>query len=128
MCAKMLLLLFIAILQLLLRNVAAAATATTPATKPAKSPQISEAADCRRRATAIDAQILAVVHDTDDPIIFPLLQALNVSLTFYKDFFKIHDRIDITPLQVNGNIEALGENLRARARSLSIRRRLQAEF
>jgi hypothetical protein len=51
---------------------------------------------------------LALIQDTNDQIITPIVQALNISLVFYKDVNKIKDKLDMTLLQLDGNTTSIG--------------------
>lgn len=53
---------------------------------------------------------LAIIQDTNDQIVTPLVQALNVSLVFYKDVFKIKQKLDMGVLILDSNTSSIRMN------------------
>ena len=63
---------------------------------------------CQTHQWVVDASIayltlLAIIQETNDQIITPIVQALNVSLVFYKDVFKIKQKLDMGVLLLDAN-------------------------
>ncbi|KAI6240026.1 hypothetical protein M3Y99_00486300 [Aphelenchoides fujianensis] len=54
---------------------------------------------------------ITIIHDADDQITFPLIQALNVSLVFYKDVYHIKQKLEMNVVQVDANSSTLDDNL-----------------
>ncbi|KAI6235050.1 hypothetical protein M3Y95_00010300 [Aphelenchoides besseyi] len=75
---------------------------------------------CRRNCSIIvfglliatlSCQQITIIHDGEDSVVFPLIQALNVSLVFYKDVYHIKQKLEMNVIQLDGNSSVLDDNL-----------------
>jgi hypothetical protein len=62
-----------------------------------------------RRDTSLNKlTLLAIIQDINDPIVTPIVQALNISLTYYKDVYKIKEKVDMGVVMIDANNSQIG--------------------
>ncbi|KAI6188571.1 CRE-GLR-7 protein [Aphelenchoides besseyi] len=65
----------------------------------------------KKSFATMNSKCTAIIHDGEDSVVFPLIQALNVSLVFYRDVYHIKQKLEMNVLQLDANSSILDENL-----------------
>lgn len=75
---------------------------------PGKGEQSQKIGECPKLILNIPSPTSAIVHDETDSIVGPLIKALNISLTYYKDVYNIRAPIDLFAHQMTENTTLQG--------------------